>query len=88
VRKFSKITINESELIEKFILGGGPGGQSVNKTRNRVQLTHIPSGLQVTCQRERFDEDPRARSLDFRVEILKQIEKLHDVSWEISWILN
>jgi protein subunit release factor B len=88
VRKFSKITINESELIEKFILGGGPGGQSVNKTRNRVQLTHIPSGLQVTCQRERFDVDPRARSLDFRLEILKQIEKLHDVSWEISWILN
>lgn len=47
------ITLNETDLIEKFIRGSGPGGQSVNKTRNNVQLTHIPSGIRVDCQETR-----------------------------------
>ena len=52
-RSVSGIVIKESDLFEKFVLGGGPGGQSVNKSRNRVQLTHLPTGIQVCCQDER-----------------------------------
>jgi protein subunit release factor B len=52
-RNLSGVIISENELLEKFVLGGGPGGQSVNKTRNRVQLTHLPTGIQVCCQDER-----------------------------------
>lgn len=50
----NNIFFKDSDLIEKFVLGGGPGGQSVNKSRNKVQLTHLPTGIQVKCQDERY----------------------------------
>ncbi|CAN0588757.1 unnamed protein product, partial [Ectocarpus sp. 12 AP-2014] len=33
--------------------GSGPGGQKINKVRNCVQLTHVPSGVSVSCQDSR-----------------------------------
>ena len=39
--------LNEDELEENFIKGSGPGGQSVNKTSNCVQLKHLPTGFVV-----------------------------------------
>ena len=36
-----------------FDTGSGPGGQSINKTANNVQLLHKPSGIRVTCQETR-----------------------------------
>jgi protein subunit release factor B len=38
---------------ETFSRGGGKGGQKVNKTSNRVQLSYPPLDLRVACQRER-----------------------------------
>jgi hypothetical protein len=43
----------ESDLDERYAKGGGPGGQSVNKTSNKVILTHIPTGISVQCHQER-----------------------------------
>ena len=43
----------DSDLVEKFIKGGGNGGQSINKTSNMVQLKHIPSGIVIECQKTR-----------------------------------
>ena len=37
--------LNESEIIEVYAKGSGPGGQKVNKATNRCQLKHIPTGL-------------------------------------------
>lgn len=68
------ITLLESDLTESFVKGSGPGGQKINKSSNRVVLTHTPSGLTVSCQdfRDLTSNRKRARSmmlekLDFSV---------------------
>jgi protein subunit release factor B len=48
--------IKEDDLIEKFILGSGKGGQKINKTSSCVYLKHIPTGTEIKCQKERFRE--------------------------------
>jgi hypothetical protein len=48
--RFLSTILSEGDLTEKFVRGSGPGGQSINKTRNKVQLTHLPTGLRVECQ--------------------------------------
>jgi RF-1 domain len=44
-------TLDEDDLEESFVHGGGPGGQSVNKTSNCVVLKHRPTGfvVKVSC---------------------------------------
>lgn len=54
--RMEKVGIREEDLIEKFILGSGSGGQKINKTSSCVYLKHIPTGLEVKCQRERSRE--------------------------------
>ncbi len=48
-----RLKIQEGDLIEKFILGSGSGGQKINKTSSCVYLKHIPTGIEVKCQRDR-----------------------------------
>ena len=48
-----RVGVRESDLIERFIKGSGPGGQKINKTSSCVYLQHIPSGLEIKCQRAR-----------------------------------
>lgn len=58
-----KWLIVEEELDEKFLKGGsGPGGQKINKTNSKVQLTHKPTGIVVTCQYSRSQELNRKRA--------------------------
>ncbi|GLB35391.1 putative RF-1 domain containing protein [Lyophyllum shimeji] len=45
--------LKEEDLEETFVRGSGPGGQSINKTENNVQLLHIPTGIRVSCQETR-----------------------------------
>jgi protein subunit release factor B len=51
--RMRKLGIREGDLVEKFILGSGRGGQKINKTSSCVYLRHAPSGIEVKCQRER-----------------------------------
>ena len=51
--------IYEADLIEKFILGSGKGGQKLHKTASTVYLKHLPSGLEIKCQDSRSREDNR-----------------------------
>ncbi|MCX6990797.1 MAG: peptide chain release factor-like protein [Chlamydiae bacterium] len=52
-RFMEKLGIKEDDLIEKFILGSGRGGQNLQKTSSCVYLKHIPTGLEVKCQKDR-----------------------------------
>ena len=52
--KMEGLGIYEKDIVEKFIRSSGKGGQKVNKTSTCVYLKHIPTGLEVKCQRERY----------------------------------
>jgi len=48
-----KLGIGLSDIEEKFVKGGGHGGQKINKSTNTVQLKHIPTGTMVKYQEYR-----------------------------------
>ena len=54
--RMAGLGIDEADLIEKFILGSGAGGQKINKTHSCVYLKHEPSGLEIKCQSSRSRE--------------------------------
>jgi len=58
------IQIKEDELDWQFSRSGGHGGQNVNKVSTAVRLTHIPTGIVVTAQSERFQEQNRKNALN------------------------
>lgn len=71
LEKMEQLGIRRQDIIESFIRSSGPGGQNVNKTSTCVYLKHIPTGIEVKCQKERSQALNRyiARKL-----LLKKIE--------------
>jgi len=51
--KMGELGVKESDLDEKFLRSGGPGGQNVNKVSTCVQIRHIPTGITVKTQKDR-----------------------------------
>lgn len=51
--KMARLNIRKEDIVESFIRAKGPGGQNVNKTSTCVYLKHIPTGIEVKCQKER-----------------------------------
>lgn len=54
--RLASIGIGEDDLLEKFILGSGSGGQKINKTSSCVYLKHLPTGIEIKCQANRSRE--------------------------------
>jgi len=52
-QRMESLGIFEKDIVEKFIRSSGKGGQKVNKTSTRVYLKHVPTKIEVKCQRER-----------------------------------
>lgn len=59
-----QISIKENELIWKTCRGSGPGGQHRNKTESAVQVTHIPTGLNVRCESGRSQHHNKISALE------------------------
>lgn len=57
--RMATLGVTEDDLVEKFILGSGSGGQKINKTHSCVYLKHAPSGIEIKCQSSRSRETNR-----------------------------
>ena len=70
--RMNELHIYEDDLIEKFILGSGRGGQKIQKTHSCVYLKHVPSGIEIKCQQERSRDLNRYLA---RKELVSKIEQ-------------
>jgi len=57
--RMARLGVKENDLIEKFVLGSGRGGQNLQKTASCVYIKHLPTGIEVKCGRERERETNR-----------------------------
>jgi peptide chain release factor 1 len=88
----AEININPNDLKIDYFKASGPGGQYVNKRMTAVRITHLPTGLVVTCQTERSLQQNKESALEFlkakilEMEELKNLEKLSKERREqIGW---
>lgn len=58
-KEMLRLGVREEDIEENFTPAQGPGGQNVNKVSTCVHLRHIPTGIEVRCQKERSQAQNR-----------------------------
>jgi protein subunit release factor B len=86
--RMHKLDITEADLIEKFVLGSGTGGQKMNKTSSCVYLKHTPTNIEIKCQQGRSQEANRFYARRLLCEKIEEIlyEKKSKKQQEIAKI--